>query len=100
MQWTLTNVDASLAGNETSFANFLARQPSALNSTDYFLNAGIPVAKGTQPILPPLFQLLQNIQDASVGRDGPGDPGNPNSGTQHLLRVLPSLCPVVNPPAC
>jgi hypothetical protein len=60
------------------------------------------VAKGVQPIPPPLFQLLQNIQDSSVGRDGPADPNNPyppnNSGTQDILR-LAVLCPQANPPA-
>ena len=101
---TFTNLDASLSGNETNLANFFARGPSDLTSTDYTLNAAIPMAKGVQPILPPLFQLLQNIQDSSVGRDGPADPNNPyppnNSGTQDILRVLAVLCPQANPPAC
>ena len=101
---TFTNLDASLSGNETNLANFFARGPNDLTSTDYTLNAAIPMAKGVQPILPSLFQLLQNIQDSSVGRDGPADPNNPyppnNSGTQDILRVLAVLCPQANPPAC
>jgi phospholipid/cholesterol/gamma-HCH transport system substrate-binding protein len=95
---TLSRTDAVFSGNEKHFADFLARGPSSLRSADYTLNSAIPVTAGAKPILPPLFQLLQNMQDASLGRDGGGDPADPNSGTQYLLRVLPALCPVVNAP--
>jgi phospholipid/cholesterol/gamma-HCH transport system substrate-binding protein len=97
---TLTNLDATFSGNENNFANFLARGPSGLKSTDYALNAAIPVAGGAKPILPPLIELLKNMQDASVGRDGPGNPADPNSGTQYNLRVLPAICPTIQLPSC
>jgi hypothetical protein len=33
------------------------------------------------------------MQDSSLGRDGPKDPNDPNSGTQFLLRAMTQLCP-------
>ena len=90
---TFTRLDAVLKGNETNLANFFARGPSDLRSTDYSLNAAIPPTTESKKIIPPLFQLLSNMQDASVGRDGGGDPNNVNSGTQFLLRALTQTCP-------
>ncbi|MFY9614278.1 MAG: MlaD family protein [Candidatus Dormiibacterota bacterium] len=97
---TLTNLDATLSGNENNFADFLARGPSGLKSTDYTLNAAIPVTGGAKQILPPLFELLKNMQDASLGRDGSTNPAQPNSGTQYDLRVLPVICPTIQLPGC
>jgi virulence factor Mce-like protein len=90
---TLTNLDLVLAGNENNFANFMARGPSGLRSTDYSLNAAIPVTAESGRIVTPLFELLHNIQDSSGGRDGPGDPSNMNSGTQWILRPMTTTCP-------
>jgi phospholipid/cholesterol/gamma-HCH transport system substrate-binding protein len=90
---TFSRLDASFSGNENNFANFLARGPSGLRSTDYSLQAAIPPTAEAKKVIPPLFDLLHNMQDASVGRDGPGDPNNPNSGTQWLLRALAVVCP-------
>jgi hypothetical protein len=90
---SFTRLDAALNGNENNLAGFFARGPSGLKSTDYSLNASIPVTAASKPIIQPLFQLLSNMQDSSVGRDGGGDPNNPNSGTQWILRALAVLCP-------
>ncbi|HEV3235291.1 MAG TPA: MlaD family protein [Candidatus Dormibacteraeota bacterium] len=90
---TLTNLDAVLAGNENNFANFMARGPSGLRSTDYSLSAAIPVTGEAKQVIPPLFELLHNMQDSSVGRDGFGNPGDTNSGTQWLLRAMSQTCP-------
>jgi hypothetical protein len=95
---SLTRLDAALTGNENNLAGFFARGPSDLRSADYGFTASIPVTRASQPIVPELFQLLSNMQDASVGRDGPGDPNNPNSGTTWLLRALAIICPQANPP--
>jgi phospholipid/cholesterol/gamma-HCH transport system substrate-binding protein len=90
---TFSRLDASFSGNENHFADFLARGPSGLRSTDYSLNAAIPVTGEAKKIVPPLFDLLRNMQDSSVGRDGGGDPNDPNSGTQWLLRAMTQTCP-------
>ena len=92
---TFTNLDASLSGNETNLADFFARGPSDLRSADYGLTAAIPVTAESRQIIPPLFALLHNQQDATVGRDGPGDPSQTlnNSGTQYILRALSLTCP-------
>jgi phospholipid/cholesterol/gamma-HCH transport system substrate-binding protein len=90
---SLTRLDAALAGNEGNLAGVFARQPSSLQSTDYFLGAAIPVSTEVNRLIPSLFDLLYNMQDATTGRDGPGNPNDPNSGTQYGLRVLPVICP-------
>jgi phospholipid/cholesterol/gamma-HCH transport system substrate-binding protein len=98
---TLTNLDAVLAGNENHFADFMARGPSGLRSTDYSLIAAIPVTGEAKQIIPPLFELLHNMQDGSGGRDGFGNPGDTNSGTQWILRPMTQTCPsAVGGPAC
>jgi virulence factor Mce-like protein len=93
---SLTKVDAVLNGNENNLAAFFARQPSSLKATDYSVNSSIPITQAALPLLDPLFELLYNQWDASVGRDGPGDPNNPNSGTQYTLRALSAICPTVS----
>ena len=93
---SLTRLDAVLNGNENNLAAFFARQPSTLKATDYNVNSSIPITQATLPLLDPLFELLYNQWDASVGRDGPGDPNNPNSGTQYTLRPLAVICPTVS----
>ncbi|MEA2646016.1 MAG: phospholipid/cholesterol/gamma-HCH transport system substrate-binding protein [Chloroflexota bacterium] len=90
---TLTRLDTALAGNEGNLAGFFARQPSTLQSTDYTLGAAIPATGQVNRLIPSLFDLLYNMQDATTGRDGPGNPEDPNSGTQYALRVLPVICP-------
>ncbi|GAC1575304.1 MAG: hypothetical protein NVS3B24_03800 [Candidatus Dormibacteria bacterium] len=93
---SFSRLDAILSGNEKSLAGFFARQPSSLRSTDYSVNSSIPITQATLPILDPLFELLYNQYDSSVGRDGPGDPNNPNSGTQYTFRALSVICPTVS----
>lgn len=93
---SFTKVNAVLDGNENNLAAFFARQPTSLRSTDYQVSAAIPVTQATLPLLDPLFELLYDQWDASVGRDGPADPNNPNSGTQYTLRALSVICPTVS----
>ena len=93
---SFTKLDAVLNGNETNVAALFARQPSSLRSTDFSVNSSIPITQATLPLLDPLFELLYNQWDASIGRDGPGDPNNPNSGTQYALRPLAVICPTVS----
>lgn len=93
---SLTKLDAVLNGNENNLAAFFARQPSTLKATDYNVNSSIPITQATLPLLDPLFELLYNQWDSSVGRDGPGDPNNPNSGTQYTLRPLAVICPTIS----
>ncbi|MDQ6746555.1 MAG: MlaD family protein [Candidatus Dormibacteraeota bacterium] len=90
---TFTKLDAVLNGNETSLAGFFARQPSSLRATDYNVTSSIPVTQAVVPLVDPLFELLYNQWDSSVGRDGPGNPNDPNSGTQYTLRALSVICP-------
>jgi virulence factor Mce-like protein len=97
---TFSNLNTALSGNEGNLAGFFARGPSGMTSTDYQLNASIPVIRVTTPILPNLFELLYNMADATTSRDGPGDPHNPNSGTQWNLRVVALPCiQTTTPPA-
>jgi phospholipid/cholesterol/gamma-HCH transport system substrate-binding protein len=97
---TFTSLNAALTSNEGNLAGFFARGPSGMTSTDYQLNASIPVIRVTTPILPNLFELLYNMADATTSRDGPGDPHNPNSGTQWNLRVVALPCiQTTTPPA-
>ena len=91
-----TKLDAVLNGNEGNLAAFFARQPSSLRSTDFNVNSSIPITQATLPLLDPLFELLYNQWDSSIGRDGPGDPNNANSGTQYTLRALSVICPTVS----
>ena len=93
---SVTRLDAVLKGNENNLAAFFARQPSTLKATDFSVNSAIPITQATLPLLDPLFELLYNQWDASVGRDGPADPNNPNSGTQYTLRALSVICPTVS----
>jgi phospholipid/cholesterol/gamma-HCH transport system substrate-binding protein len=100
---TFTRLDAVLNGNEKYLAAFFARQPGSLRSSTYQLNAAIPITQSTLPLLDPLFELLYNQWDASIGRDGPEDPNKVNSGTQYTLRALSVICPTVtrtSPPKC
>jgi phospholipid/cholesterol/gamma-HCH transport system substrate-binding protein len=92
---SFTRLDKALNGNENNLAGFFARGPSGIASGNYQLDAGIPVVKATQPILPALFDLLYNLADASTGIVGSGDPNNPNSGTMSALRSISVVCPVV-----
>jgi phospholipid/cholesterol/gamma-HCH transport system substrate-binding protein len=89
---TFKNLDLALSGNEGNLAGFFARGPSGIESANYQLDAGIPALKVTMPILPSLFDLLYNMADTTSGRDGTGDPNNPNSGTQYALRPLAVVC--------
>jgi phospholipid/cholesterol/gamma-HCH transport system substrate-binding protein len=93
---SFTRLDAVLNGNENNLAGFFARQPSSLQATDYSVQSSIPVTQAAIPLLDPLFELLYNQWDASIGRDGPADPNNPNSGTQYALRALSVICPTVS----
>ncbi|MGI8609599.1 MAG: MlaD family protein [Candidatus Dormibacteria bacterium] len=93
---SLTKLDTVLNGNENNLAGFFARQPSSLKATDYSVNSSIPITQATLPLLDPLFELLYNQWDSSVGRDGPGNPNDPNSGTQYTLRALSAICPTVS----
>jgi phospholipid/cholesterol/gamma-HCH transport system substrate-binding protein len=93
---SFTRLDAVLNGNEGNLAALFARQPSSLKATDYAVNSSIPVTQAALPLMDPLFELLYNQWDASIGRDGPADPNNPNSGTQYTLRALSVICPTVS----
>jgi virulence factor Mce-like protein len=100
---TFTQLDAALSGNENNFAGFIARGPSGLRSADYSVTAAIPPAREARKIVPPLFDLLYNMQDTSVGRDGMHDPKDVNSGTQWILRPLAVICdqtPDAGPGGC
>jgi virulence factor Mce-like protein len=98
---TFSRLDTALNGNENNLAAVFARGPSGIASTNYQLDASIPVIKATQPILPALFELLYNMADASSGVIGPGDPNDPNSGTMSTLRVVAQPCAVVTGrPSC
>ncbi len=93
---SFTKLDAVLNGNENNLAAFFARQPSSLRATDYNVNTSTPITQATLPLLDPLFELLYNQWDSSLGRDGPGNPNDPNSGTQFALRPLAVICPTVS----
>lgn len=93
---SFSKLDAVLNGNESNLAAFFARQPSSLRATDFNVNSSIPITQATLPLLDPLFELLYNQWDSSVGRDGPADPNKPNSGTQYTLRALAAICPSVS----
>jgi phospholipid/cholesterol/gamma-HCH transport system substrate-binding protein len=93
---SLGKLDTALNGNEGSLAGFFARQPTSLRATDFSVNSSIPITQATLPLLDPLFELLYNQWDSSIGRDGPADPNAPNSGTQYTLRALSVICPTVS----
>jgi phospholipid/cholesterol/gamma-HCH transport system substrate-binding protein len=98
---TFARLDAILNGRENNLAGFFARQPSTLRSTDYTLNAGIPVLQATQPLIPSLYDLLYNFQDSVTGRAGTGNP-NPDSpnydqSTIWALRIVGIVCDTVAP---
>ncbi len=95
---TFKSLDTALTGNESNLAGFFARGPSGEASTNYQLDAGIPALKVSTPILPNLFDLLYNMADATTGRDGTGDPGNVNSGTQYTLRTVAAVCDTTTSP--
>jgi ABC-type transporter Mla subunit MlaD len=99
---TFSRLDQALNGNENNLAGFFVRGPSGIASGNYQLDAGIPVVKATQPILPALFDLLYNVADASTGVVGTGDPNNPNSGTMSALRSISQTCYRIlgNSPSC
>jgi virulence factor Mce-like protein len=89
---TFTRLDTALNGNENNLAGFFARGPSGEASSNYQLDASIPVVKATTAIIPSLFEVLYNINDASTGTIGGGDPNNPNSGTVWGLRAIAQPC--------
>jgi virulence factor Mce-like protein len=89
---TFTRLNTALNGNQNALAGFFARGPSGIASTNYQVNASIPVVKATQPILPSLFEVLYNINDSSSGLIGTGDPSAPNSGTIWGLRAIAAPC--------
>jgi virulence factor Mce-like protein len=89
---TFSRLDSALNGNENNLAAFFARGPSGEASSNYQLDASIPVVKVTQPFIPSLFEVLYNINDASTGTIGGGDPTNPNSGTLWGLRAIAQPC--------
>src|SRR5207253_9473216 len=99
---TFSRLDQALNGNENNLAGFFVRGPSGIASGNYQLDAGIPVVKATQPILPALFDLLYNVADASSGVVGTGNPNDPNSGTMSALRSISQTCYRItgNNPSC
>lgn len=98
---TFSRIDTALNGNENNLAGFFARGPSGEASSNYQLDAAIPVIKVTQPFLAPLFELLYNINDSTTGVAGPGDPNNPNSGTIWGVRAMAQPCAnITGSPAC
>ncbi|MHB8507079.1 MAG: MlaD family protein [Candidatus Dormibacteria bacterium] len=94
---SLGKLDAVLNGNEDNLANFLARQPQALADTEYNVTSALPVVSATRPLMPDLLNLVYYMQDATTSRDGAGNPDDPNSGTQYMLRVLATPCDQVAP---
>jgi ABC-type transporter Mla subunit MlaD len=99
---TFSRLDKALNGNENNLAGFFVRGPSGIASGNYQVDAGIPVVKATQTIIPALFDLLYNISDASTGVVGTGDPNDPNSGTMSALRSIAQTCYRIlgNSPTC
>jgi phospholipid/cholesterol/gamma-HCH transport system substrate-binding protein len=89
---TFTRLNTALNGNQDNLAGFFARGPSGIASTNYQVNAAIPVVKVTEPILPSLFEVLYNINDSSSGIIGAGDPNSANSGTIWGLRAIAAPC--------
>ena len=89
---TFSRLNTALNGNENALAGFFARGPSGIASNNYQLDSSIPVVKATQPFLPSLFEVLYNINDASTGVIGGGDPNDPNSGTLWGLRAIAVPC--------
>ena len=55
---TFSRLNSALNGNENNLAGFFARGPSGIASTNYQVDAAIPVIKVTQPILPNLFEVI------------------------------------------
>ncbi|MEA2646110.1 MAG: phospholipid/cholesterol/gamma-HCH transport system substrate-binding protein [Chloroflexota bacterium] len=97
---SLTRLDHVLAGNENNLAGFFARQPSGLQSTDYQLVAAIPATRESGKLIPSLFDLLYDMADSTTGRDGSGNPDDPNSGTQYALRAMSAVCVQANQNPC
>ena len=94
---SLNRLDAVLNGNEGNLAGFFARQPTVLSSSDYSLGAGIPVLRVSNPLIPPLDELLYNMADSTTGIVGNGDPNDPSSGSVWALRALAVICRQVVP---
>lgn len=94
---TFNRLDTILAGNEDNLAGFFARQPSALASTNYILDASIPATRAVQPLLPNLFDLVNNMADSTSSRTNTGDPNNPNSDSTWALRAMAVICDTVKP---
>ena len=89
---TFSHLSTVLNGNESNLAGFFARQPTVISSSNYALDAGIPVLRAVNPIIPDLNQLLYNMQDATTGISGNTDPNQLNSQSVWALRAMAIVC--------
>jgi virulence factor Mce-like protein len=93
---TFNRLSAILNGNEGNLAGFFARQPTVITSSNYTLDASIPVLRAANPLIPNLNQLLYNMQDSFLGISGDTDPNQLNSNSVYALRALAVVCSTVS----
>jgi len=94
---SLTKLNTVLAGNEDYLAGFFARQPAVEASSNYSLQAGIPVLQVSQQLITPLDQLLYDMADATTGINGTTNPNDLSSNSVWALRPLAVICDTVVP---